>query len=67
MPDNENDLQPLLHDIRNLLVLVLMRLEVKGGEIAKAVGISKGRLSQMLNPGKYRTSQRRNRGRGGRK
>jgi len=43
-----------LRSIKNLLVLDLQKSEVKGEQIAKALGISQGRLSQMLAIKKYK-------------
>lgn len=41
-------------EINNLLLgLLLRQMKVKGSEIASAMGISEGRLSQLLNPQKY--------------
>ncbi|MBI4147753.1 hypothetical protein HY490_00510 [Candidatus Woesearchaeota archaeon] len=37
-----------LQAIKNLLVLILRQKEVKGSLIAKALGVSEGRLSQLL-------------------
>lgn len=40
--------------IRNLLILDLQKKEVKGELIAKVLGISQGRLSQILSTKKYK-------------
>ena len=37
-----------LGSIKKLLILLLQKQEVKGGSIAKALGITQGRLSQMV-------------------
>jgi len=43
-----------LESIKKLLVLLLKNSEVKGSLIAKAMGISEGRLSQIFPQRKYR-------------
>ena len=43
-----------LKAIKNLLVLSLQKTEVKGELIANALGISTGRLSQLLATKKYK-------------
>ena len=51
------DAQALLKDIETiklLLVLLVNKLGVQKNEIAKTMGISEGRLSQILNPAKYK-------------
>lgn len=52
MAENKELLEQV-NTIRNLIVLLLIRLEVKGGEIAKVLGVSQGQLSKMLHPKKY--------------
>ena len=39
-----------LRDIKRLLVLLLKSQEVDQKEIAKVLGLTEGRVSQMLNP-----------------
>jgi predicted transcriptional regulator len=48
--DNKED---LLEDIRALLVLLLKSNKVEGGEIAKAMGMSEGSVSKLLDKSKY--------------
>ena len=43
-----------LDSIKKLLVLLLKNSEVKGDLIAKAMGISEGRLSQIFSQKKYK-------------
>jgi len=43
-----------LESIKKLLVLLLKNSEVKGNLIAKAMGISEGRLSQIFSQKKYK-------------
>lgn len=40
--------------IRNLLILLLEKFDVKKEDIAKTIGVTPGRLSQILNPKKYK-------------
>jgi predicted transcriptional regulator len=40
--------------IKRLLVLLLQHKDVKGAHIAKALGVSKGRVSQMAPTKKYK-------------
>jgi DNA-directed RNA polymerase specialized sigma subunit len=42
-----------LDSIKKLLILLLKKYEVKGDSIAMALGISEGRLSQILPQKKY--------------
>ncbi len=54
---NEKQSDKLLEEIKtikNLLVLSLQKAGVKGDLIAKALGVSQGRLSQMLATKKYK-------------
>ncbi len=43
-----------LEAIKKLLVLLLKKFEVKGDSIAKAMGISEARLSQIIPQKKYK-------------
>ena len=43
-----NSLMKEISAIKNLLVLSLQKSDVKGDQIAKALSISQGRLSQMF-------------------
>lgn len=43
-----------LDSIKKLLVLLLKNSDIKGNLIAKAMGISEGRLSQILSQKKYK-------------
>lgn len=49
-----------LDAIKKLLVLMLKKAEVKGGLIAKAMGISEGRLSQIFPQKKYKKGEEKN-------
>jgi DNA-directed RNA polymerase specialized sigma24 family protein len=40
--------------IKRLLILLVDKFGVEKSDIAKALGISQGRLSQILNPKKYK-------------
>ncbi|MEW5817763.1 MAG: hypothetical protein AB1798_20505 [Spirochaetota bacterium] len=46
-----------LGDIRRLLILLLQHQEVKGENIAKALRVSKGRVSQLAPTKKYKTKK----------
>ncbi len=46
----KNDLEV----IKTLLILLVSKSGVEQKDIAKAMGISEGRLSQILNPKKYK-------------
>ena len=55
---NDKKLDQIANDlsaIKRLLVLLLQHQEVKGENIAKALGVSKGRVSQMASTKKYKT------------
>lgn len=47
-----------LDSIKKLLVLLLKNSEVKGSLIAKAMGVSGGRLSQIFPQKKYKKSKK---------
>jgi hypothetical protein len=49
-----NKLMQELKSIKNLLILNLQNAGAKGGLIAKALGVSPGRLSQMLATKRYK-------------
>ena len=55
---NNNEQSSQLEDniecIKLLLVLLANKLGVEKKEIAKALGVSAGRISQILNPKKYK-------------
>jgi predicted transcriptional regulator len=54
---NDKKLDQIANDlsaIKRLLVLLLQHQEVKGENIAKALGVSKGRVSQMASTKKYK-------------
>lgn len=42
--------------IRNLLILLLEKFNVKKEDIAKTINVTPGRLSQILNPKKYKNN-----------
>ena len=55
---NDKKLDQIANDlgaIKRLLVLLLQHQEVKGENIAKALRVSKGRVSQMASTKKYKT------------
>jgi plasmid maintenance system antidote protein VapI len=52
--DNKKELVDNINMIKMLLVLLVDKLGVDKRDIAKALGISPGRLSQLLNPKKYK-------------
>ena len=52
--DNKQELAENINMIKMLIVLLVNKLGVENKDIAKALGISKGRLSQLLNPKKYK-------------
>ncbi len=47
-----------LDAIKKLLVLMLKKDEVKGDVIAKAFGVSEGRLSQIFSQKKYKKGEK---------
>ena len=49
-----NQIANELGAIKKLLVLLLQHHEVKGENIAKALGVTKGRVSQMASTKKYK-------------
>ncbi|MGD0551498.1 MAG: hypothetical protein ABSB25_02475 [Sedimentisphaerales bacterium] len=49
----KSQLEEDLKYIKLLLILLANNLGVKNKDIAKAMGISEGSLSKLLNPGKY--------------
>lgn len=54
---NEKKLDQIAIDlsaIKRLLVLLLQHQQVKGEHIAKALGVSKGRVSRMASTKKYK-------------
>jgi DNA-directed RNA polymerase specialized sigma subunit len=54
---NEKKLDQIANElaaIKKLLILLLQHKEVKGENIAKALGISKGRVSQMSSTKTYK-------------
>jgi DNA-directed RNA polymerase specialized sigma subunit len=54
---NDKKLDQIANDlsaIKRLLVLLLQHQEVKGKNIAKALGVSKGRVSQMAATKEYK-------------
>lgn len=56
MPEDESkkDLKYNIEMIKTLLILLVNKLGVEKIDIAKSMGISKGELSKMLNPKKYK-------------
>ncbi len=47
-----------LSAIKRLLILLLQHKDVKGSNIAKALGVSKGRVSQMASTKKYKARRK---------
>jgi len=52
--DEKKELFENLNTIKMLLVLLVDKLGVDKRDIAKTLGITQGRLSQLLNPKKYK-------------
>ena len=52
--ENRKEILDNLQMIKILLVLLVDKLGVDKKDIAKALGISQGRLSQLLHPKKYK-------------
>jgi plasmid maintenance system antidote protein VapI len=50
----EKDLANDVDVIKRLLILLLKKFDVDQREIAKILGITPGRLSQLINPKKYK-------------
>ncbi len=46
-----------LSAIKKLLILLLQHYDVKGENIAKALGVTKGRVSQMSSTKKYKKKE----------
>lgn len=54
---NTKDLKEILErleDLKNLFIIFLQSLEVSNKDIAKALGVSSGRVSQIVNRRKYK-------------
>ena len=47
-------------DTKRLLILLLQSNKVKNNSIAGALGITDGRLSQIMSPSKYRKGKKKN-------
>lgn len=54
MAKNEKELLEDIQDIKKLLILLVAKSGVEKKDIAKSMGITKGRLSQILDPKKYK-------------
>lgn len=52
--DEEKALLDSVDMLKTLLILLVDKLGVEKSKIAKAMGITQGRLSQLLNPKKYK-------------
>ena len=50
---NPGDVKKELEDIKALLILFLQTLKVDNGTIGKAIGMSPGRVSQLIDKIKY--------------
>ena len=48
-----NDLKKDVEDLKALFIIFLQKLEVDNKKIADAIGMSSGRVSQMINKNKY--------------
>ncbi|MEK6925586.1 MAG: hypothetical protein AABW71_05110 [Nanoarchaeota archaeon] len=48
-----DDLKKDVEDIKALLILFLQKIEVDNQKIADAIGMSAGRVSQLINKNKY--------------
>jgi DNA-binding Xre family transcriptional regulator len=60
---DEKFLQKVSNDLdilKNFLVLLLRHQGVTNKDIADSLGISEGRLSQLMNPGKYKKIKKEN-------
>ncbi|MHC4159419.1 MAG: hypothetical protein ACYSSO_10120 [Planctomycetota bacterium] len=53
-PDIKESWKSDIELIKILLILLVNKLGLGQKDIAKAMGISEGRLSQILNPNKYK-------------
>lgn len=54
MTNNElKELKKDIEDIKSLLILFLQKIEVENPKIADAIGMSTGRVSQLVNKNKY--------------
>lgn len=56
----EKEIQKLftdLDELKRLLILLLQKLEVKGVDIAKTLGVTKGQLSKRMDPKKYKSKK----------
>ena len=54
MSNNElKELKKDVEDIKALLILFLQKIEVENPKIADAIGMSPGRVSQIINKNKY--------------
>lgn len=51
---NHGELMDSLNEIKNLLILLLDKFEVKRDKIAEVMGVSEASLSKMLKPKKYK-------------
>lgn len=47
-------------DIKRLLILALLNNKIENGTIAKTLGVSEGRVSQIMSPGKYKKGRNKN-------
>jgi DNA-directed RNA polymerase specialized sigma subunit len=49
-----------LAEIKRLLILTLQEKPIKNTKIAEVLGISEGRLSQIMSPNKYKKGKNKN-------
>ncbi|MEO8514050.1 MAG: hypothetical protein ABI543_10850 [Ignavibacteria bacterium] len=57
---NEKEFHKLstdLDELKRLLILLLQKFEITGVDIAKTLGITKGQLSKIMDPKKYKTKK----------
>jgi uncharacterized membrane protein len=52
--DGKKDWEQDIAYLKMLMILLVNKMGVEQKDIAKALGISEGRLSQILNPKKYK-------------
>ncbi len=53
--DGKKDWEQDITYLKMLMILLVNKMGVEQKDIAKALGISEGRLSQILNPKKYKS------------
>ena len=53
--DGKKDWEQDITYLKMLMILLVNKMGVEQKDIAKALGISEGRLSQIINPKKYKS------------